>query len=43
MVEAHKQIGAYLAFYSNRRPQSAHGQATPHEVYRKHHQTKQAA
>jgi len=43
VVEAHKQIGAYLAFYNDRRPHSAHGQATPHEVYRNHHQTKQAA
>jgi putative transposase len=42
-VDAHKQIGAYLAFYNDRRPHSAHGHATPSEVYHGRHQTKQAA
>lgn len=31
VVEAHKQIGAYLAFCNDLRPQSAHGNATPGE------------
>ena len=43
VVDAHKQIGAYLTFYNDRRPHSAHGHATPNEVYHAHHQTKQAA
>jgi putative transposase len=43
VVEAHKQIGTYLAFYNDRRPHSAHGHATPNEVYHAHHQTNPAA
>ena len=43
VVDAHAQIGAYLAFYNERRPHSAHGHATPGEIYHAHHQTKQAA
>lgn len=43
MVDAHAQIGAYLDFYNDRRPHSAHGHATPSEVYHAQHQTTQAA
>jgi putative transposase len=41
--EAQAQLRAYLAFYNDRRPHSAHGHATPAEVYHQTTQTKQAA
>ncbi len=43
VVDAHAQIGAYLAVYNERRPHSSHGHATPSAVYHAHHQTKQAS
>lgn len=43
MVDAHRQIGAYLAIYNDCRPHSAHSHATPNEVYHAHRQTNQAA
>jgi putative transposase len=43
VVDAQQQIGAYLAFCNDLRPHSAHGHATPNEVYHAHPQTKQAA
>jgi putative transposase len=41
--EAHAQLSAYLAFYNDRRPHSAHGHATPAEVYHPTTSTQQAA
>ena len=43
VVDAHAQIGAYLAFYNEPRPHSSNSQATSSEVYHAHYQTKQAA
>jgi putative transposase len=43
VVDAHAQIDAYLRFYNERRPHSAHGQATPAEVYHHPTNTRQAA
>ena len=41
--EAYTQLSAYLAFYNDRRPHSAHGHATPAEVYHQTTSTQQAA
>jgi putative transposase len=43
VIEAHAQIGADLTCYNDRRPHSAHGHATPSEVYHAQPQTKRAA
>lgn len=43
VVDAHRQIVAYLSFYNDHRPHSAHGHAIPGEIYHAHHQPKQAA
>ncbi len=43
VVDALRQIGAYLAFYNDHRPHSAHVHAIPGEIYHAHHQPKQAA
>jgi putative transposase len=33
VIAAHAQIATYLRFYNEKRPHSAHGQATPAEIY----------
>lgn len=43
VVEAHAQIDAYLRFFNERRPHSAHGHATPAEVYHATPPTQRAA